>query len=606
MSGGPWKPPPSSPCPASAPPPPEPVARATDPEGALHELFGFPAFRPRPARGGRAPRSPDRDVLVVMPTGSGKSLCYQLPALMRTDLTLVVSPLVSLMQDQVEALRARRARAASRSSTPSRTPRPTGARVEQAVRGPGAAALRRAGALLLARLPRAPAGRATSACSSSTRRTASRSGGTTSGPTTSASPTRRAGSARRRSSPRRRRRRRRSPRDIVARLGAARSRCGWRPASTGPNLSFAVVPCATKEAGHRGIAAALAEPGALPAIVYAGTRAECDKLVGAAGARSSASRSPPTTPGCRASARAEAQRRFMAGEVAGRRGDQRVRHGRRQGRRADGLPRERSRARSRPTTRRPAAPGATARPARCLLFASSTRQGPARLLHRALDGRGARDRGGRASGCSARAVDGALRASALRRAARGRRLRRGRAVRAIVGHLARAGVIQPSPSPPDRVARPGRRRRGTGARSPPAAPRRARATQARWRQYRSVWAWVEGAHVPPRAASCATSATRRAPAPRGPVLRRLRSVAAARAATAARPRARRRPAPARPAPVGRRRCDGLDEAILDGRRAGAARGRAHPRGRDAARRALEGHAQARLRRAARTTARSAT
>ena len=47
----------------------------------------------------------DRDALVVMPTGSGKSLCYQLPALMRDDLTLVVSPLVSLMQDQVQALR---------------------------------------------------------------------------------------------------------------------------------------------------------------------------------------------------------------------------------------------------------------------------------------------------------------------------------------------------------------------------------------------------------------------------------------------------------------------------------------------------------------------
>ena len=83
--------------------PSEPVARATDPEGALRELFGFADFR-RGQREAVQAACEGRDVLVVMPTGSGKSLCYQLPALMRTDLTLVVSPLVSLMQDQVEAL----------------------------------------------------------------------------------------------------------------------------------------------------------------------------------------------------------------------------------------------------------------------------------------------------------------------------------------------------------------------------------------------------------------------------------------------------------------------------------------------------------------------
>src|SRR5919199_4807896 len=73
---------------------------------ALHELFGFSAFRPGQREACQAALA-GRDVLVVMPTGSGKSLCYQLPALLRDDLTLVVSPLVALMQDQVDALRAR-------------------------------------------------------------------------------------------------------------------------------------------------------------------------------------------------------------------------------------------------------------------------------------------------------------------------------------------------------------------------------------------------------------------------------------------------------------------------------------------------------------------
>jgi ATP-dependent DNA helicase RecQ len=78
----------------------------TDLERSLHEHFGFAQFRPGQREACEAALA-GRDVLVVMPTGSGKSLCYQLPALLRDDLTIVVSPLVSLMQDQVDALRAR-------------------------------------------------------------------------------------------------------------------------------------------------------------------------------------------------------------------------------------------------------------------------------------------------------------------------------------------------------------------------------------------------------------------------------------------------------------------------------------------------------------------
>ena len=77
-----------------------------DLSSALQRYFGFPAFRPGQREACEAALA-DRDVLVVMPTGSGKSLCYQLPALLRDDLTIVVSPLVALMQDQVEALVAR-------------------------------------------------------------------------------------------------------------------------------------------------------------------------------------------------------------------------------------------------------------------------------------------------------------------------------------------------------------------------------------------------------------------------------------------------------------------------------------------------------------------
>ncbi|MBI2402007.1 MAG: ATP-dependent DNA helicase RecQ [Gemmatimonadetes bacterium] len=73
----------------------------------------------------------DRDCLAVLPTGAGKSLCYQVPALLLPGLTLVVSPLISLMQDQVTALRARGVAAAYLSST--QTPEVQGA-VREATR----------------------------------------------------------------------------------------------------------------------------------------------------------------------------------------------------------------------------------------------------------------------------------------------------------------------------------------------------------------------------------------------------------------------------------------------------------------------------------------
>src|SRR5271156_4186838 len=70
----------------------------------LQELFGLEEFRPA-QRGVIEDVLGGRDVLCVMPTGAGKSLCYQLPAAIDGGLTLVVSPLISLMEDQVQQLR---------------------------------------------------------------------------------------------------------------------------------------------------------------------------------------------------------------------------------------------------------------------------------------------------------------------------------------------------------------------------------------------------------------------------------------------------------------------------------------------------------------------
>ncbi len=82
---------------------------------ALRSTFGFEDFRP-----GQGPIIETvlkgADVLAIMPTGSGKSLCYQLPALLRDGLTVVVSPLIALMRNQVAQLRHRGVAAASLNS----------------------------------------------------------------------------------------------------------------------------------------------------------------------------------------------------------------------------------------------------------------------------------------------------------------------------------------------------------------------------------------------------------------------------------------------------------------------------------------------------------
>src|SRR6185436_8504672 len=82
----------------------------------LNDTFGYPEFRGDQAEiiehvsnGG--------DCLVLMPTGGGKSLCYQIPALLRDGVAVVVSPLIALMQDQVAALRELGVRAAFLNST---------------------------------------------------------------------------------------------------------------------------------------------------------------------------------------------------------------------------------------------------------------------------------------------------------------------------------------------------------------------------------------------------------------------------------------------------------------------------------------------------------
>jgi ATP-dependent DNA helicase RecQ len=450
----------------------------------LLSVFGFEAFRPGQAEAVRAALS-DQDALVVMPTGSGKSVCYQLPALMRRDLTLVVSPLVSLMQDQLAALEG---------VAPGRVA------VVNAQRGPAANAdaLQRVRSREVHLLYVAPERFGSPAFVEALRdirvglfvvdeahcvsqwghdfrpdyfaladaaeRVRARA---TMALTATATP--------------------RVADDIVRRL---RLRQPVR-ITTGfdrPNLSFAVVPCRGAHDKERRLAAALSAPGALPAIVYAGTRDASERvavaLAGALGEPALAYHA-----GMDRGTRAATQEKFMSGHarviVATN---------------AFGMGIDKSDVRTVCHASVPASleayyqeagrAGRDGLPARCLLFAEQRDKG----LHVFFIQRsaiGPEDIARVGERLNWAGIDG--RYDVALSDLRGLVSERGEddAVRAIIGHLARAGVLAPAPAPPDRAA--GAITGGYDQRAAVVCLSSAReAERVRWAQYRAIWAYVDG------------------------------------------------------------------------------------------------------------------
>ena len=450
--------------------------------GALHSLLGFRDFRPGQREACEAALA-GRDVLVVMPTGSGKSLCYQLPALLRDDVTVVVSPLVALMQDQVEALAARG----------------LGERVAlvnaQQDRSANAETMRRAAAGELRLLYVAPERFAAPGflermadvrvglfvvdeahCVSQWGHDfrpdyfrladAARMLGAEALVASTATATPRVAV------------------DVAQRLGL-RDPLRVATGFDRPNIAFAV---ARPVPGEKRVlvAEALREPDALPAIVYAGTRAGSEELAAELGSALGVEAAAYHA-GLDRERRAAVQRRFLADDVQVICATN-----------AFGMGVDKPNVRSVIHASVPASleayyqeagrAGRDGRPARALLLAENRdkalhvhfikreeidEQLPGWLADRLW---AAADGDGRYSVEAVELVGGL--------GGDGDRLR------ALLGHLTRARVISPSPSAPDRVAgralAPYDRRAAALCRSSVEEGAR-----ARWRQYREIWAYVE-------------------------------------------------------------------------------------------------------------------
>ena len=448
-----------------------------DARRALREIFGFDDFRPGQAEA-VAGALEGRDVLVVMPTGAGKSLCYQLPALLREDLTIVVSPLVSLMQDQVEALQRRVGNAVALVNA-QQDAEANRAVLDRARSGElrllYVAPERFSSPGFLQALREVPIGlfvvdeaHCVSQWGHDFRPDYFRladaarwlGAGAVVASTATATPQVAA--------------------DIERRLGLREP----VRVSTGfdrPNLTFAVVPCRAQADVAARLAGALADPAARPAIVYGGTRAQCEQVATDLG-RALGIEVAAYHAGLPRERRATVQRRFMDGEV-----DVVVATN------AFGMGVDKADVRTVAHVSVPPSleawyqeagrAGRDGLPARALLLAQAKDKGlHVFFIERAELSGEEIDRV--AERLLASAVDGRIDVDARGLGAEPDQ------VRAIVGHLVRAGVLRPAPAPVDRVR--GRieapydgRARATCRTSA------ADGTKARWRQYRSIWSFVE-------------------------------------------------------------------------------------------------------------------